>query len=63
MSTCGVAACGEGYDGGDADGGETEIEGEVFVLDGDVGPRVVLTLREPGGMRVETLAVYLEGNH
>jgi hypothetical protein len=52
-----------GYDGGDSEGGEAEIECEVFVLARDVEPGVVLPLGEPGGVGVEGLPVDLEGNH
>lgn len=44
MLTCGVAGWEEMYDSGDANGGEAKIEGEVLVLDRNIGPGVVLSL-------------------
>ena len=52
-----------GYDCGHSEGGEAEVEGQAFVLKRDVGPCVVLPFGEPGGVRVEGLAVDLEGDH
>ena len=50
------------YDPEDADGGKAEVESQILVLLGDVGPSIILLLGEPGGVSVELLAVVVEGD-